>query len=150
MEQCSRGDLTTSDSLKLYTSEFDPSTTLAPADVIFLRGRRLERKGGKERIRSHEKVPCTNDFVRKAARVGVPVIPYSEIEKSKFTPLFPFGRSRFVPEGFEQINEDMFAKKDNKFMVFNGAGIDAFTGSRPVTKIAHEDDILFTTSGTSN
>eukprot|EP00594_Rhizosolenia_setigera_P015855 CAMPEP_0178972640 /NCGR_PEP_ID=MMETSP0789-20121207/21161_1 /TAXON_ID=3005 /ORGANISM="Rhizosolenia setigera, Strain CCMP 1694" /LENGTH=88 /DNA_ID=CAMNT_0020660181 /DNA_START=76 /DNA_END=342 /DNA_ORIENTATION=+ len=39
-------------------------------------------------------------------------------------------------EGFEQINEDLYARKENKFMVFNGVGVDTwYSGTQPITKI---------------
>ena len=41
--------------------------------------------------------------------------------------------TRPIPAGFEQINEDLFARKDNKFMVFNGPGVDSFS-TNAVTK----------------
>lgn len=41
--------------------------------------------------------------------------------------------TRSIPAGFEQINEDLFARKDNKFMVFNGPGVDSFS-TNAVTK----------------
>ena len=46
-------------------------------------------------------------------------------------------------QGFEQINEDLFARKDNKFMVFNSAGVDSWSSPpQPVTKTRSGIDIL--------
>jgi hypothetical protein len=83
--------------------------------------------------------------VKKASRLGIPVIPREELAKSAFTPLYGFSRRRKLPPGFEQINEDMFARKDNKFMVFNGAGVDSWHGTQPVTKVSLLENILLTT-----
>jgi len=43
------------------------------------------------------------------------------------------GRKGHVREGFEQINDDLFARRANKFMVFNGVGMREWT-TKPVTK----------------
>lgn len=52
-------------------------------------------------------------------------------------------QQRPIPAGFEQINEDLFARKDNKFMVFNGAGVDSWKSPpQPVTKTHRGIDIL--------
>jgi hypothetical protein len=32
----------------------------------------------------------------------------------------------------------LFARKDNKFMVFNEAGMRSWKGTQPITKTAHE------------
>ena len=56
-----------------------------------------------------------------------------------------------IPAGFEQINEDLFARKDNKFMVFNSAGMNTYVGAgadawmsppQPVTKMQKGLDVL--------
>ena len=43
------------------------------------------------------------------------------------------GRKGYVKDGFEQINDDLFARRANKFMVFNGVGMQDWT-TKPVTK----------------
>jgi len=49
-----------------------------------------------------------------------------------------------VLEGFEQINEVFFARRDNKFMVFNMAGMLSWRGTEPVTKATSLiSDIMF-------
>ncbi|CAB9519183.1 Phosphoinositide phosphatase SAC5 [Seminavis robusta] len=140
---CRRSDLTTSNSLNLYASLYDEGTELSIPDLIFLLGKKpLEASseapkkcldGGKDKV----------SFVDKAARIGVPIVPHEEVMTHKSPPLFQFERQRKVPSGFEQINEDMFARKDNKFMVFNGAGVDSWKGSVPLTKVSSmEEDLL--------
>ena len=54
---------------------------------------------------------------------------------------------RSVPPFFEQINDGMFARKDNKFMVFNEAGADSWHGVEPETRILQPDDFFFVDSG---
>jgi hypothetical protein len=139
-----RGDLTTAASLRLYASVLGSRASLNIADRIFLTGSNIDTKATHTRNRSTA-VPHTHLLLQKANRLGIPVIPYSEIEKTKLNPLFAYGRSRPVPSDFEQINEDMFAKKDNKFMVFNGAGIDSWKGTHPLTRISHVENIILAT-----
>ncbi|KAI2508478.1 hypothetical protein MHU86_6005 [Fragilaria crotonensis] len=73
--------------------------------------------------------PYKGDFVKKAAELGITIQSYDDIMHSKSPSLFTFARVGDVPAGFEQINDDLFARKDNKFMVFNGAGW--ITGTEP-------------------
>lgn len=40
------------------------------------------------------------------------------------------------------INEDMFSRKENKFMVFNGPGVDSWTDTNPITKISGVERML--------
>lgn len=143
IDNCTRSDLTTADSLKLYTSVFDESTPLTTADRIFLTDRKPDHVPTKIPDSVDSAAPRTDSFVKKAQRLGIPVL-HSEISKARYSPLFKFERRRRVPEGFEQINEDMFARKDNKFMVFNGAGVDSWHGTQPLTKTSHVDNILKT------
>jgi len=141
---CTRSDLTTSDSLKLYVSAFDESTGMATADRIFLTGRKPEHERREIPASGVDSAPRTDSFVKKAQRLGIPVL-HAEITKARYAPLFHFERRRSVPPGFEQINEDMFARKDNKFMVFNGAGVQTWT-AQPITKVMSHVDLLTTLS----
>lgn len=145
IDKCCRSDLTTAESLRLYAMCSDASAPLTIADRIFLTGRKPDDLPSKSTPASEEWSSKTDAFVKKAARLGIPVIPREELAKSSYTPLFRFDRRRVLPSGFEQINEDMFARKDNKFMVFNGVGVDAWHGTQPLTKLCHVEDILLTT-----
>lgn len=146
-DQCRRSDLTTEESLKLYATAYDPSTIITTPDQIFLTGTKPEQEGQHGNGEEPRSAPHTDSFVNKANHLGVPVTPHSELAKERHVPLFHFERRRSLPPGFEQINEEMFARKDNKFMVFNWAGVQDFasSGTRPVTKISHVEDILLTT-----
>ncbi|GKY92743.1 hypothetical protein MPSEU_000244300 [Mayamaea pseudoterrestris] len=138
--QCRRSDLTVADALRLYVSSVDTSTTLSAADLNFVSGCNVNPSVRRPKDRA-DTVPRTDTLLQKAECVGLSVIPHSEMVGCNVEPLFRFGRMRNVPAGYEQINEDMFAKKDNKFMVLNGAGIDSWKDSQPVTKITccHDD-----------
>jgi hypothetical protein len=145
IDNCVRSEMTTPDSLRLYAMNSDASTPLSVADQIFLTGRRPGESFVKTSQAPGEPTKRADTFVKKARRLGIPVIPREELAKSAFTPLYRFSRRRVLPPGFEQVNEDMFARKDNKFMVFNGPGVDSWHGTQPLTKISHIEDILLTT-----
>jgi hypothetical protein len=141
---CRRSDLTTGNSLNLYASLVDEDTELSIPDMIFLLGKKPAEASGETPRKCLDADKNKVPFVEKAARMGVPIVPHAEVMKCKSPPLFQFERQRKVPAGFEQINEDMFARKDNKFMVFNGAGVDSWKGSNPLTKVSRmEEDLLF-------
>ena len=64
--------------------------------------------------------------------------------EKKSPSLFSKEARRSIPEGFEQINDDMFARRDNRFVVFNGTGLDTWRkdSKEPRTKThGLEDDI---------
>jgi hypothetical protein len=144
---CRRSDLTTANSLKLYTSFFSPDVTMTSHDLTYMLGQRpgdLDDFNSKPNDgRVDPAPPRTSNFVTRAARVGISIVSHSDILKSKSPPLFQFERRRSIPAGFEMINEDMFARKENKFMVLNGAGVDSWTGTAPVTKIEHKPMKVF-------
>lgn len=146
-ETCRRSDLTTAGSLKLYASEYDPSTSISAADLIFLKGKKpADGSSSNPAAWLEDLAPRTNTFVEKAARLGIDVVSQSDITNAKSRPLFESGTMRrSVPVGFEQINDDMFARKDNKFMVFNGPGLDSWRGTQPITKTSHIENILLNT-----
>jgi hypothetical protein len=141
--QCRRSDITTEKSLELYSSFFDDSTPMSQLEMTYILGDRprlgdsaaqgaLRQKSGKQLSDDNVGVP-RESFADKAAREGILIPSSSEIEKWKSPPLFSFERKGGIPAGFEQINEDLFARKDNKFMVLNGAGVDSWDGTQPKT-----------------
>jgi hypothetical protein len=151
--QCRRSDITTEKSLELYSSFFDDSTPMSQLEMTYILGDRprlgdsaaqgaLRQKSGKQLSDDNVGVP-RESFADKAAREGILIPSSSEIEKWKSPPLFSFERKGGIPAGFEQINEDLFARKDNKFMVLNGAGVDSWDGTQPKTKLyAIQEDVL--------
>merc|ERR1712238_641902 len=81
-------------------------------------------------------------FSTKAKIMGFHIV--SESDKGKLTPpsLFPQTSVPSIPQGFEQINDDLYARKENKFMVFNGAALETWP-PRPETKLKGiEEDML--------
>jgi hypothetical protein len=140
---CRRSDLTTEESMRLYTSYFDDATSLSTLDVTFIvgsnpPGSKSKAKEGlvNDREKNFTTQPMKTEFVVKAAKMGYSIPSQSEIAKAKSPPLFTWNEPRKTPNGFEQINEDLFARKDNKFMVFNGAGVNSWQGTEPKTKVA--------------
>ena len=82
-------------------------------------------------------------FILKAASRGINIRKNSSRDRDKDINIIEFHTKRPIPAGFEQINEDLFARKDNKFMVFNGAGVDSWKSPpQPVTKTNRGIDIL--------
>ena len=142
---CRRSDLTTANSLKLYSSFFSPEMALSTPDLTFMLGSRQSASPTKEDPDPVEDSSETSNFVTRAAKLGIHIPSHSDLTKS--TPLFPSKRRSSIPAGFEMINEDMFARKDNKFMVFNGAGVDSWNGKAPVTKASGLESMLLGTLG---
>lgn len=86
------------------------------------------------------------NFILMAASRGINIRRKGR-DKDENMNVVEFHTQRPIPAGFEQINEDLFARKDNKFMVFNGAGVDSWQSPpEPVTKTQKCIDILATLS----
>ncbi|KAG7346422.1 SacI homology domain containing protein [Nitzschia inconspicua] len=134
-----RSDVTTTNSLKLYTSFFSPDQCMATPALSVLLGEipasDVKIKPGHVALKYRG-----SDFVSKAAKKGISITSHKDLGKSQ--PLFSFGQRHSVPEGFEMINDDMFSRKDNKFMVFNGPGVDSWSGYSPQTKISGIEKML--------
>lgn len=143
----SRSDLTTASSLKLYSSFFSPDETMTTTDLTFLLGEKPTGVGTRAKPGHVHLAQRSSSFVNRAGRLGVSITSHSDLMKSRSQPLFQSERRKAVPAGFEMINEDMFASKDNKFMVFNGAGVDSWRGTTPITKISGIENMLIGTLG---
>jgi hypothetical protein len=143
-----RSDLTTENSLKLYTSLFPPDKSVPTTDRIFISGKKdLEKKReSKPLSKGADSAQKTSSFVTKAAKCGIPITAHVDRMKSRSEPLFKFKREQAVPVGFEMINEGLFASKKNKFMVFNGAGVDSWRlDTAPITKTSGVECMLLGT-----
>lgn len=139
-----RSDLTTTNSLKLYTSFFSPDQAMTTTDLTLLLGENLEKSDSK-RNKSEgliSKLERDPEFVTRASQKGIVITSHEELSRGRSRPLFQFERRRPVPPGFEMINEDLFSRKENKFMVFNGPGVDSWSGATPVTKISGLEKML--------
>jgi hypothetical protein len=143
-----RSDLTTASSLKLYASFFPPDKAMETTDLSFILGEKPLGIGTRTKPGHIDVAHRPSSFVTRAARLGVPITSHSDLIKSRNQPLFQFERRKEVPAGFEMINEDMFARKDNKFMVLNGTGVDSWRGTgSPVTKISGIEKMLLGSLG---
>ena len=142
--QYKRSDLTTDASLKLYSSFFAPSETLTITDHTFLLGEspawETRTKPGHVDLSKR-----SSGFVNRAARLGIKITSHDDLVKSRSPPLFPVERG-LVSAGFEQINEELFARKENKFMVLNGVAMETF-GTAPRTKTTGIESMLIGTLG---
>ena len=141
---CQRSELTTPDSLKLYVSQFDQDLNLSTANQIYLDSFEREKPDVDRKDGRPFQVVGHSSFVEKARRLGISVAPNGRSAGASF-PLFRPGSSRSVPVGFEQINENLYCRKENKFMVFNGSGVSAWTGAEPLTQQSQAVDVLLST-----
>lgn len=133
---CQRSGLTTAKSLQLYVSNFDSDLTLSTYDQIFLQAYHSdEAQHGVSHI--PVETGSSKRFVEKAAQLGFVVTPHEQRRASILPPLFYSDQKQYISHEFEQINEDMFSRKENKFMVFNGAGVDSWSGTQSITKTCH-------------
>lgn len=136
-----RSDLTTDSSFKLYSSLFSPDKSVATTDVAFITGKKFEHE---KQIKSSAN--RTPSFAKKAAECDIPITSHDDRMKQGSQPLFEFKRQKTVPAGFEMINEDMFARKQNKFMVFNGPGVDSWSvDTVPISKTSGIESMLMGT-----
>lgn len=145
--QSTRSGLTTTSSLQMYASFFPHENVVGIQDLSFLAGKKAEVPHTKSRPGYVDLDRRPTSFVTRAKRLGIPITAHADLVKSKSQPLFQFQQIKTVPPGFEMINEDFFARKDNKFMVFNGAGVASWKGTAPVTKISGIDKMLSGTLG---
>lgn len=139
---CRRSDLTDEASLRLYSSFFGGAQPLSKPDITYMVGDQARSTG---HAPTKKLAPdMKTSFVERAGKLGIPIRSHAEVKSSQSPQLFSFERDAHVPEGFEQINEDLFARKDNKFMVFNGAGVDTWRGTEATTKVLDFDSVRST------
>lgn len=135
-----RSDLTTPVTYDLYASYFDRETTLSTPDLIFLGEETEEPTSAQVHLLEPEKAAT---FVKKARRLGISVQPHESGGAPSSASLFPLELRKRVPAGFEQINDDLFCRKSNKFFVLNGAAVDTWDGTLPITKVFQTEDVYF-------
>mmetsp|Transcript_17911 Transcript_17911/g.21452 ORF Transcript_17911/g.21452 Transcript_17911/m.21452 type:complete len:210 (-) Transcript_17911:79-708(-) len=153
---CRRSDLTTADSMKVYLSFADASAPLSQSEITYMLGEKPDIEDWKSSaVNSYlnkstgdkKDEECDSTFVSKAANLGITVKSHSDIKRAQCPSLFNFDHKRSIASVFEQINEDLYARKDNKFIVFNGVGVDSWKGALPVTRISDiEEDLLLLSS----
>lgn len=140
-----RSGFTTANSLQLYSSYFPPEKEMTTTDLKFVLGEQAELRPTRNHVESDTASGKMVDFVSSAKQLGIAVTSHKDLLTSKSQPLFRFERRQEVPVGFEMINEDFFARKENKFMVLNGAGVDSWKRTEPVTKISGIEKMLLGT-----
>jgi len=147
-----RSDLTDKQSLSIYNSFFGYSTPLTNLDVSYIVGSKIvkphslvsERQKKKEKsLRTPSGEGMTSTFRSKAKMMGFPVILGKKMNHISKPSLFSRGDEPLVPKGFEQINDDLFARKENKFMVFNGAGLVSWPPQARTKEDSINNDGLF-------
>jgi len=108
-----RSDLTDADSMKLYCSFFGEDTQMTNHDIQHVTGGKQLPAKAKEQSKTKQTFDLKQSrLMNKARTLGIHIGEGSEkSEQMDF------------PDGFEQINENMFARKDNRFMVFNDVGV---------------------------
>ncbi len=134
-----RSDLTDSKSMQLYCSFFDDSISLTNYEMNTI-------SGGKEKLDTTlPKGVASESDVRKESRrrelLNMTKAKMMGLKKSfnaKSPALFPNEELKKIPRGYEQINDDLFARKDNRFMVFNGAGLETSWPPKPSSKISSD------------
>ncbi|GMH92693.1 hypothetical protein TrST_g1793 [Triparma strigata] len=112
--KCMRSELTTGDSLNMYFSYFEAETVLADKELTYMLNE------GEEETKS-------------GAGKG---------DESVISPITNSGnlsRRSGVIDGFEQINDDLFARRANKFMVFNGVGMENWSAKPRTARRVTED-----------
>ena len=138
-----RSDLTTQSTYNLYSSYFDKETPLTTPDLIFLQGEECVSSPDMESSVKLLHPVKTSPFVKKAKRLGISVQPHESGGAPLSSSLFPLDLRKRVPSGFEQINDDLFCRKSNKFFVLNGAAVDTWYGTNPITKVFQSEDVYF-------
>jgi len=148
-----RSDLTDDKSMKMYYSCFPEATVLSQLDVAYIRGQTKDEASVS--ISKRNPMPLLDDdnddlvvridsaFKAKATMHGFALRSYDMKLDTSSPSLFSEMKQSHIPEGFEQINEDLYARKDNRFLVFNSPCLGVWPPN-PVTKIncGITDDIL--------
>ena len=132
-----RSGLTSPNSLQKYVSKFDDGTELWTADRIFLHAYEEEYLRKERQAAISDNSTESMSFVNKAARLGIKITPHQEKAANVLPPVYQSDQTNLVLPEFEQINEDMFSRKENKFMVFNGAGVESWTGTQSLSKCSN-------------
>lgn len=136
-----RSDFTDEKSLKLYCSHFPSYTQLSPFDLTLISSvAPASNKAVSLGISTVADVERrAQAFTTKAKRMGYNLLSYNSPIGESTLSLFKDPRKPTIPQGFEQINDDLYARVENKFLVFNAAGLCAWP-PHPITKIKSPDE----------
>lgn len=139
-----RSDLTDGNSMKLYCSFFGEDTKMTNHDIKHITGGKQLPASAKEQRKTKAAFDLKQSrFMNKARTLGIRIDQGSS--KSAQTPaLFRRNASKEFPGGFEQINENLFAREDNRFMVFNDVGVDRWPpkSKTKIGTIEHDMNLL--------
>lgn len=136
--RCKQSGLTSATSVQLYVCNCDNNSSLSVSDQIFLQADHPEIEKLHQFVSFNNRSTSKGEsFVKTAANLGVTITPHERRVASILPPLYQDDHQKCISHEFEQINEDMFSRKDNKFMVFNAAGVDSWTGKLSITKVRH-------------
>mmetsp|Transcript_41443 Transcript_41443/g.125485 ORF Transcript_41443/g.125485 Transcript_41443/m.125485 type:complete len:651 (-) Transcript_41443:39-1991(-) len=156
---CRRSDLTDERSMQLYCSFFDSSTSLSRLQKTYILGESMQEEEMQKKttgrnavsfkdegneVSSDEDKPEMSSFAASAEKLGIPMTSWQERTRRQSTSLFSYESRKGIPTGFEQINEDLYARKENRFMVMNGSSLDNWQSKpKPKTKVHRlEEDIV--------
>ena len=120
-----RSDFTDENSMRLYCSFYGEDAILSELDVAYMTGGRVNVEKKKPQSYEEEKPTKVSSFMRKAEMLGIEIQQSTSPNKDP-PALFHHDEVRKITPGFEQINENLFARKDNRFMVFNRIDIDSW------------------------
>lgn len=131
--KCKRSDLTDNKSFRLYASFFDCDTSISSLDKAFIDRQQVEPQKRSDKIKS-------THFIQKKCTESCDNNE-NNLRKSSEGLSILMDLRRHVKSGFEQINDDNFAKNDNKFIVFNRKGAECWKGAEALTKLCsiHDD-----------
>jgi len=130
-----RSDLTNESSMKLYCSMFDDQTELSRVNQMYMLGQTS--------ILPLADTSSSSSTSARTKNIGNVWNSDQKMNITSSSTAFISQSRRRVRPGFEQINEDLYARKENKYMVFNGPGVDSWRGSQPITKVKGiEEDFL--------
>ena len=113
-----RSELTTGDSLNLYFSYFAAEDVMADKELQYMLN---EGEDVGETDGSEEKKDPGSASLEDTDTATPQPLPQSTAAADP-----PGPRRTGVRDGFEQINDDLYARRANKFMVFNGVGMDTW------------------------
>lgn len=138
-----RSELTTDESLKLYCSFFDDQlTTLSNYDMTCIHGQKIPSSSNsfasimkKRDVDASSKInSSSNKSTDSSNNYKLRTKEQAQTSNEEKKSIDEVEDTFCVPEGFEQINEDLYARKDNKFMVFNRPGVDTWKGKHSFTR----------------
>jgi len=135
--KCRRSKLTSDESLRLYASFFDSGTSVSNLEKAYISGQSQIPNDFLSNSKVEKLVKAMDDCVICTSGLDNDDEVNLDSHKAKDDDVLPISSHirRDVRPEFEQINEDLFAKRDNKFIVFNGKGVDCWNGTEPVTRL---------------